>query len=277
MKYIVYFLVLFTGTILYGEDKVYSFPNGEQITLRIPDPSNKLTKLPGPNHGISGCSCLMCTGNHLLGAHRIPYNYLSKVGYSQWYTLHNNLHNDTSFKGHLAGDALAFGYNLPYPKSAPTPSVFAPTPVDVIYRALREAQLTENDILYDLGCGDGRVLVIAAKVFGCKVVGVDIDKECIWLSQANIKLNKIEKLATVLESDITKISIPKETTVVFVYLQPDLTAKLTYLTDIPLVIAHDKPVEKLKSTKVNVFSPEDNREHSLFFWKKTLNSTTDYL
>ena len=62
---------------------------------------------------------------------------------------------------------------------------YVPTPQDVVDRMLALAKVTKSDVVYDLGCGDGRIVVTAAKQFGAKGVGVDIDPQRIKESEAN--------------------------------------------------------------------------------------------
>lgn len=71
---------------------------------------------------------------------------------------------------------------------------YVPTPQDVVDRMLTLAGVTANDVVYDLGCGDGRIVVTAARKFGARGVGVDIDPERIRESQANAKAAGVEQL-----------------------------------------------------------------------------------
>src|SRR5688572_24204915 len=62
----------------------------------------------------------------------------------------------------------------PQPKR-PADVVYVPTPNDVVEKMLELAKVTKNDVVYDLGCGDGRIVVTAAKKHGCRGVGFDIN------------------------------------------------------------------------------------------------------
>ena len=62
---------------------------------------------------------------------------------------------------------------------------YVPTPVEVVMEMLKMANVGKNDVLYDLGCGDGRIVITAAKEFGCRGVGIDIDPQRIRESQSN--------------------------------------------------------------------------------------------
>ena len=74
--------------------------------------------------------------------------------------------------------------------------VYWPTPQPVVEKMLEVAKVTKKDVVYDLGCGDGRIVVTAAKKYGCKAVGFDIDPERIKESLDNVKKNKVEDLVT---------------------------------------------------------------------------------
>jgi len=60
-----------------------------------------------------------------------------------------------------------------------------PTPEEVVLEMLRMAKVTKDDVVYDLGCGDGRIVITAAKVFGARGTGIDIDPERIKESTQN--------------------------------------------------------------------------------------------
>jgi hypothetical protein len=112
MKYIISLLTLCFCTSSYAEVKTYNLTlKDRSFTIQLDQPNSYiLTRLPGPIHYGPDGTCLMCLGNHLLGGHGITYEYLMKIGYSQWQTLHDNLHNDPNFKGHIGYDAQIIGY-----------------------------------------------------------------------------------------------------------------------------------------------------------------------
>ena len=72
---------------------------------------------------------------------------------------------------------------------ARTPDIhFVPTPQDVVDQMLELAKVTKDDLVYDLGCGDGRIVVTAAKKYGCKAVGYDIDPQRVKESLDDIRI-----------------------------------------------------------------------------------------
>ena len=103
--------------------------------------------------------------------------------------------------------------------------LFVPTPKDVVNKMLDLAQVKKTDLVYDLGCGDGRIVVAAAKRFGCKAVGYDIDPERVRESRENVKKNKVEHLVTIEQRDVFKLDLSKAN-VVTLYLLSDLNVRL---------------------------------------------------
>jgi len=278
MHKMIFFIVLFTST-LFGETFTIQSrinPNcwstrennkqSDILTLKENSAPTTLKRLPGQSWGWP-CGCWMCLGNHLINNHNLEgyyinpslqaTGYLNSIGYNQWQILHDNLHNNSNFSDHIPT------------KNQPV-SVFAPTPMDVVIASLEIAKLSNEDVIYDLGCGDGRVLVAASKIYKCRSVGIDIDPLWITKSQENITLNKIDDLCRVYEKDVLEVDFEKYATVVFIYLLPDLSEKLIpKLKQLPKgskVIFHDKPAPGLTYKEFNIISSSDNKSHKIYFW-----------
>jgi precorrin-6B methylase 2 len=103
--------------------------------------------------------------------------------------------------------------------------IYVPTPQEVVEKMLEVARVTKDDLVYDLGCGDGRIVVTAARKYGCKAVGFDIDPRRIKESKANVKKNKVGKLVQIKQQDIFTLDLSKAS-VVTLYLLPRLNVKL---------------------------------------------------
>jgi len=103
--------------------------------------------------------------------------------------------------------------------------VFVPTRPEVVEKMLQLAEIKTNDILYDLGCGDGRIVVAAAKKYGIKAVGVDIDPQRVKESLENVRTNNVGHLVTIKQADIFELDF-SDATVVTMYLLPDLNVRL---------------------------------------------------
>ena len=242
--------------------------DGKKIALyfKAPEAVDLITRLPGSRWAWPHTGCLMCLHNHLVGTHGQASDYLQKNGWGIWSTIHDNLHNDPTFAGHR-GAGRYIGYNIPAPKE---PSVFAPTPLDICEKMLEYADITKDDVVYDIGCGDGRILIMAALKYNCRAVGLDIDPKCIKQAQANIDRYKVGHLIRLYEVDARTTNLP-DATVVTLYLMPNLTAQLRpRLQSLPSgtrIIAHDKPIPQWKpaaSTKIE--SKADGHEHDIYRW-----------
>ncbi len=103
--------------------------------------------------------------------------------------------------------------------------VFVPTRMEVVNKMLEMAEIKTNDILYDLGCGDGRIVVTAAKRYGIKAVGVDIDPQRVKESLENVRTNNVAHLVSIKQADIFELDF-HEATVVTLYLLPSLNVRL---------------------------------------------------
>ena len=102
---------------------------------------------------------------------------------------------------------------------------FVPTPQEVVMEMLKMARVNAKDIIYDLGCGDGRFVITAAKVFGARGVGIDIDPARIQESAENARKAGVSDRVKFMEYDLYKAAIG-EATVVALYLETDLNLKL---------------------------------------------------
>src|SRR5689334_4042128 len=81
---------------------------------------------------------------------------------------------------------------------------YVPSAYEVVARMLALAEVTKDDIVYDLGSGDGRIPIAAAKTYGARGVGLDIDPERIAESRANAKAAGVEHLVEFREQDVLK-------------------------------------------------------------------------
>ena len=110
------------------------------------------------------------------------------------------------------------------PKSPPEVP-FVPTPNAVVDAMLKLANVQSGDIVYDLGSGDGRIVIAAAKSYGAHGVGVDINPERIAEANANARKAGVESLVRFEENDLFKADI-HAATVVMIYLMPDFNMRL---------------------------------------------------
>jgi predicted RNA methylase len=181
--------------------------------------------------------------------------------------------------------AVCITYAADPPKPAETTKpkkepdvVYVPTPQEVVDKMLELAEVKKGDVVYDLGCGDGRIVVTAAKKYGVKAIGFDINPERVKESLANVKSNKVEHLVTIKEADIFTLDLT-EANVVTLYLLPDLNVRLMpqlqKLKAGSRIVSHDfdmrgaKPV-KVEKVEVKGKDGDDsyvhNGEHTVYKW-----------
>ena len=155
--------------------------------------------------------------------------------------------------------------------------IWVPTPQEVVDKMLELADIKKTDVVYDLGCGDGRIPVTAAKKFGVKAWGFDIDPQRIKESKENVKENKVEKLVTIENKDIFTLDLSKAN-VVTLYLLPDLNVKLIpqleKLKPGSRIVSHDFDMKGVKPDKV-IPVKLDEREHTIYLWTTPLKKETE--
>ena len=103
---------------------------------------------------------------------------------------------------------------------------YEPTPQNVVDALLQLAKVASQDELWDLGCGDGRIAVTAAKEYGCKARGFDIDPQRVKDSIANVREHGVQRLVTIENRDLFTLDLSQGPTVVTLYLLPRLNARL---------------------------------------------------
>ncbi len=102
---------------------------------------------------------------------------------------------------------------------------FITTPMNVVSRMLAMADLKEDDIVYDLGCGDGRIIVEAAKQYGVSGIGFDLDMERVLEARKNAKDAGVDHLVDIQHANIFELDLSKAD-VIMMYLLPELNVQL---------------------------------------------------
>jgi SAM-dependent methyltransferase len=102
---------------------------------------------------------------------------------------------------------------------------YIPTPDKIVERMLELAEIGPDDVVYELGCGDGRIVVAAAKQYGCRCFGFDINPERVAEARENARKNGVEQLVEIDQRDILTLDL-SDATVVTMYLLPKLNAAL---------------------------------------------------
>jgi ribosomal protein L11 methylase PrmA len=134
---------------------------------------------------------------------------------------------------------------------------------------LKVARVGKNDVLYDLGSGDGRIPITAAKRFGTRGVGVDIDPDRVTEARANAAREGVADRVKFLQQDLFETDI-KDATVVTLYLLPDVNLRLrpkllSELKPGTRVVSHNYDMGDWKPVKtITVKLPEG--DHTVYFW-----------
>lgn len=160
------------------------------------------------------------------------------------------------------------GASVALAQEAPTrrPDViYVPTPEAVVEAMLQVANVGKNDIVYDLGCGDGRIPVTAAKKYGATGVGIDIDPQRIKEAKENVAKNNVGDKVTIVQGDLFEQDLSKAT-VVTLYLLPSLNVKL-----MPKLMRELKPGTRVVSHAFDMgdWKPEkelDVEGRKVYFW-----------
>ena len=150
---------------------------------------------------------------------------------------------------------------------------YVASPPDVVDRMLRLASVSSNDVVYDLGCGDGRIVIAAAQQFGARGVGVDIDPARIAEARRNAAQAQVEHLVTFKLEDALDTDV-SEATVVTLYLlsaqnvalRPTLTRQLQAGARI---VSHNFGMGGWEADEVDTFTSGDGQTRTLYLWTAT--------
>jgi hypothetical protein len=149
---------------------------------------------------------------------------------------------------------------------------WVPTPQPVVDRMLELAEVTTKDVLYDIGCGDGRIVITAARRYGARGVGIDIDPAMVELSEKNAAAAGIEGQVRFIAMDATKADI-SEATVVTLYLLPESNALMRPLLEAQLrpksrVVCHNYAIPGWEAKEVlnETVKDENGEDHYVYLY-----------
>ena len=183
--------------------------------------------------------------------HRCPFTWTLTAGFCALALTGGTSHAASAAAPHGAlGQAQA-------PAPTRTPDViYVPTPEQVVEAMLDVAKVTRDDVVYDLGCGDGRIVITAAQKFGARGVGIDIDPARIGEANANAKRAGVTDRVTFKLADLFATDI-SEASVVTLYLLPSLNVKL-----MPKLMKELKPGTRIVSHAFDMgdWKPEQTLE-----------------
>lgn len=175
------------------------------------------------------------------------------------------------------GVALAIGFAglaapVAYPQPAPrTPDVpYEPSPPEVVRRMLELAGVTADDVVYDLGSGDGRIVIAAAKDFAARGVGIDIDPQRIAEANENAKRENVTDRVRFVQGDLFESDF-SAASVITLFLWPHINLKLRpqlqKLKPGTRIVSHVHDLGDWKPDRtVTVRVKETGRERTLYLW-----------
>ena len=148
---------------------------------------------------------------------------------------------------------------------------FIPTPIEVVDRMLELAQVSKNDVVYDLGSGDGRIVIKAAKEYGAKGVGIEIDPKLVKQSRAKAKEDGVSHLVEFRVQDAMKVDV-SDATVVTLYLTSEFNSKLRPILKKQLrpgarVVSHDHETKGWTPDKIETMPGGLLHTHRIYLWR----------
>lgn len=153
---------------------------------------------------------------------------------------------------------------------------FVPSPMLVVERMLQLAEVRRDDVLYDLGSGDGRIVIEAAKKFGVRGVGVDLNPTLVEQARRRAAAEGVSHLVEFRAADGLTVDISQATVVtlyMFKWFNNQMRPKLQRLKPGSRVVAHDFDIDDWKPTKIEYVNPSDDSSseltepRTLYLWK----------
>ncbi|MEE2638976.1 MAG: methyltransferase domain-containing protein [Acidobacteriota bacterium] len=148
---------------------------------------------------------------------------------------------------------------------------YVPTPYDVVNRMLELADVTADDVVYDLGCGDGRIVITAAERFGARGVGIDYDPERIAEANANAERRGVQDLVTFIQQDAMEADV-SDATVVTLYLLSSSNRRLRPILTRQLqsgsrIVSHAFRMGDWNPDVTDEFEDERGNTRTLYLWR----------
>jgi len=166
---------------------------------------------------------------------------------------------------------VSSGLNLPLSQAQEGKIVpYVPTPQAVVDRMLELAQVKKGDVVYDLGSGDGRIVVTAAKKYGVKAIGFEIDPQRIKESHENIKKAGVEDLVEIRQQDIRTVDL-SQASVLTMYLLPEVNLMIRpniwkQMKPGSRIVSHDFDMGDWKPLKTEEIKDDSSWDHTLYLW-----------
>src|SRR5439155_290686 len=177
------------------------------------------------------------------------------------------------FAFYLSHPVMALGQDKDKEDKFSCRIIYVPTAQEVVDKMLDMAKVKKDDIVFDLGCGDGRIVCAAAKKYGAKGVGIDIDpariKDCMETMK---KFGVTKDLVDIRQGDALKVKDLERATVVMLYMLPEFMEKLEpqlkkRLKPGTRIVAHDYPFPNMDPDQTVEFDVKGPRPKYLYMWR----------
>jgi SAM-dependent methyltransferase len=166
----------------------------------------------------------------------------------------------------IVAGALLLLMQAPERPSRPPDIFFAATPQRVVTAMLQLAHVTADDVVYDLGSGDGRIVILAAQRYGARGVGIEIDRRLVTLSRQLAHEAAVDDKVSFIEGDFYKADLSKAT-VVTMWLSPTINEELA-----PKLLRELRPGARIVSHQFSMgrWMPDDQvtiGDEHVFLWR----------
>ena len=157
------------------------------------------------------------------------------------------------------------------PSAPPSLGRFEPSPIEVAERMLQLANVTRDDVVFDLGSGDGRIVILAARRYGARGVGVEIDPQLVWFSRRDATRHQVDHLVTFVHGDALAVDV-SPATVVTLFLTPQANLQLrprllSQLRPGARVVSHWHDMGDWAPERVERLTPGNARTRPVYLWR----------
>ncbi len=220
-------------------------------------------------------SCAMCYGTRYHSPQpRTVYEVVKpkmKMSKAVWTCpMHPRVKSDCPARCSVCGMDLVRTAKKKMVHKQTKPNPKAATPQAVVDEMLRMAGVRREDLLVDLGCGDGRIVITAARRYGCRAGGHDVDPAQVELARANVARSNVARLINIGRNDVLNLDISMAT-VVTVYLPADVLGKLMpkfrgELKAGSRIVSHNHPLPGARVNETRVVRDKAGRRHTLYLY-----------
>ena len=151
---------------------------------------------------------------------------------------------------------------------------YVPTPDDIVDEMIKLAKVTKDDVVFEPGCGDGRIVVASVKAGAKKGVGIDLDKERVKESKAAVKAASLVDKIEIREGDALEVKDYADATVVMLYMGEEFNVLIrpTLLRDLKVgsrIVSHRFPMKDWKPDDTKKVTGQDGLDYEVHIWKVT--------